>query len=63
VTSTVTIVDEVTRAMKNLIDLAKHFEGKSDQDRLDTLKASFDNFQNLKASYIVMQKRLQSLAP
>ena len=63
VTSTVTIVDEVTRAMKNLIGLAKHFEGESDQARLDTLKASFDNFQNLKASYVVMQKRLQSFAP
>jgi phosphopantothenate synthetase len=62
VTSTVTIVDEVTRAMKNLIGLAKHFEGENDQARLDTLKASFDNFQNLKASYVVMQKRLQSLA-
>jgi predicted small secreted protein len=49
--------------MKNLIGLAKHFEGESDQARLDTLKASFDNFQNLKASYVVMQKRLQSLAP
>jgi len=62
VTSTVTIVDEVTRAMKNLISLAKHFEGQSDQARLDTLKASFDNFQNLKASYVIMQKRLQDLA-
>jgi 4-phosphopantoate---beta-alanine ligase len=63
VTSTVTIVDEVTRAMKNMISFAKHFEGESDKDRLDALKASFDNFQNLKASYVVMQKRLQSLAP
>jgi 4-phosphopantoate--beta-alanine ligase len=61
VTSTVTIVDEVTRAMKNLIGFAKHFEGENDKARLDTLKASFDNFQNLKASYVVMQKRLQSL--
>jgi 4-phosphopantoate---beta-alanine ligase len=63
VTSTVTIVDEVTRAMKNLIGFAKHFKGENDQARLGTLKASFDNFQNLKASYVVMQKRLQSLAP
>jgi 4-phosphopantoate--beta-alanine ligase len=63
VTSTITIVDEVTRAMKNMISFAKHFDGERDKERLDTLKASFDNFQNLKASYVVMQKRLQSLAP
>jgi 4-phosphopantoate---beta-alanine ligase len=62
VTSTVTIVDEVTRAMKNMIGFAKHAKGQSDRDTLDTLKASFDNVQNLKASYVVMQKRLQSLA-
>lgn len=63
VTSTITIVDEVTRAMKNMISFAKHFDGERDKERLNTLKASFDNFQNLKASYVVMQKRLQSLAP
>ncbi|HEX7514195.1 MAG TPA: phosphopantothenate/pantothenate synthetase [archaeon] len=63
VTSTITIVDEVTRAMKNMVSFAKHFDGERDKDRLDALKASFDNFQNLKASYVVMQKRLQSLAP
>ncbi len=61
-TSTVTIVDEVTRVMKNLIGFAKHFKGESDRAKLDTLKASFDNFKNLKASYVVMQKRLQALA-
>jgi 4-phosphopantoate--beta-alanine ligase len=63
VTSTITIVDEVARAMKNMVSFAKHFDGERDKDRLDVLKASFDNFQNLKASYVVMQKRLQSLAP
>jgi 4-phosphopantoate--beta-alanine ligase len=63
VTSTVTIVDEVTRVMKNMVNFAKQFDGEKDKDRLDALKASFDNFQNLKASYVVMQKRLQSLAP
>jgi 4-phosphopantoate---beta-alanine ligase len=63
VTSTTTIVDELTRAMKNMISFVKHFDGESDKDRLDMLKANFDNFQNLKASYVVMQKRLQSLAP
>ncbi|MCJ7638787.1 MAG: phosphopantothenate/pantothenate synthetase, partial [Euryarchaeota archaeon] len=52
VTSTITIVDEVTRAMKNMISFAKHFDGERDKERLDTLKASFDNFQNLKASYV-----------
>ncbi|MGA7075293.1 MAG: phosphopantothenate/pantothenate synthetase family protein, partial [Halobacteriota archaeon] len=62
VTSTVTIVDEVTRAMKNLSGFAKHVEGQSDQDGLDTLTASFNNVQNLKASYVVMQERLRSLA-
>jgi 4-phosphopantoate---beta-alanine ligase len=61
VTSTVTIVDEVTRAMKNLVSFAKRFEGKDDHDGLDTLKASFNNVQNLKASYVVIQQRLQSL--
>jgi 4-phosphopantoate--beta-alanine ligase len=61
VTSTVTIVDEVTRAMKNMISFAKHFEGERDKERLAMLKERFDNFQNLKASYAVMQKRLQSL--
>ncbi|MGZ4945083.1 MAG: phosphopantothenate/pantothenate synthetase [Halobacteriota archaeon] len=63
VTSTITIIDEVTRAMKNMVSYAKHFDSERDIDKLDALKASFDNFQNLKSSYIVMVKRLQSLAP
>ncbi len=61
VTSTVTIVDEVTRAMKNLISFATHFARESNQDELDTLKASFNNVRNLKASNVIMLKRLQSV--
>jgi 4-phosphopantoate--beta-alanine ligase len=62
VTSTVTIVDEVTRVLKNLVSFAKHFESNGHQDELNLLKASFDNLQNLKASYAILQKQLRSLA-
>jgi 4-phosphopantoate--beta-alanine ligase len=62
VASTVTIVDEVTRALKNLVSFAKHFKSESHKDELDLLKATFDNVENLKASYALMQKRLRSLA-
>jgi 4-phosphopantoate--beta-alanine ligase len=62
VTSTVTIVDEVTRTIKNMIRFAKRYEGETDRQGLETLKASFDNTQNLKVSYVAMQKRLQFLA-
>jgi 4-phosphopantoate---beta-alanine ligase len=60
-TSAVTIVDEFTRAMTNLIGFAKRFQAE-DQDYLDALKATFDNFENLKASYTAIQRRLQALA-
>jgi 4-phosphopantoate---beta-alanine ligase len=60
-TSAVTIVDEFTRAMTNLIGFAKRFQAE-DQDCLDALKATFDNFENLKASYTAIQRRLQALA-
>ena len=62
VASTVTIVDEVTRALKDLVSFAKHFESDGHQDELNLLKASFDNLENLKASYAIMQKLLRSLA-
>ena len=62
IASTVTIVDEVTRALKNLVSFAKHFKNENHQDELDVLKATFDNVENLKASYALMQKRLRSLA-
>ena len=62
VASTVTIVDEVTRVLKNLVSFAKHFESDGHQDELNLLKASFDNLENLKASYAIMQKQLRSLA-
>lgn len=61
VTSTVTIVDEFTRAMKNLIRFARRYGAEDQQDRLDTLKANFDNSENLKASYEIVQMRLQAL--
>jgi 4-phosphopantoate--beta-alanine ligase len=60
-TSAVTIVDEFTRAMTNLIGFAKRLQAE-DQDCLDALKATFDNFENLKASYTAIQRRLQALA-
>ncbi|MGD0171394.1 MAG: phosphopantothenate/pantothenate synthetase [Halobacteriota archaeon] len=62
VASTVTIVDEVTRAFKNLVSFAQHFKSESHEYELDLLKARFDNIENLKASYALMQKRLRSLA-
>ena len=62
VASTVTIVDDVTRAFKNLVSFAKHWKSEANQDELDLLKATFDNLENLKASYALMQKRLRSLA-
>jgi 4-phosphopantoate--beta-alanine ligase len=62
IASTVTIVDEVTRALKNLVSFAKHFKNENHKDELDVLKATFDNVENLKASYALMQKRLRSLA-
>ena len=61
-TSTVTIVDEVTRAFKNLVSFAKHFESARHDDELNSLKVSFDNRESLRASYAIMQKRLRSLA-
>jgi 4-phosphopantoate--beta-alanine ligase len=61
-TSTVTIVDEFTRAMSNLISFARRFQAEDNQDYLDTLKRTFNNFENLKASYAVIQRRLQALA-
>ena len=60
VASTVTIVDEVTRAFKNLVSFAKVWKSETNQDELDLLKATFDNLENLKASYALMQKRLRS---
>ena len=60
-TSTVTIVDELTRAMKNLITLAKYFKTTGRMNKLAMLKTSFDNRENLEASYKIMLKRLQSL--
>jgi 4-phosphopantoate--beta-alanine ligase len=62
VASTVTIVDEVTRAFKNLVSFAKHWKSETNHDELDLLKTTFDNLENLKASYALMQKRLRSLA-
>jgi 4-phosphopantoate--beta-alanine ligase len=59
-TSTVTIVDELTRAMKNLIVLAKHFKTTGRLNKLEMLKTSFDNRENLGASYKIMLERLQS---
>jgi 4-phosphopantoate--beta-alanine ligase len=61
-TSTVTIVDEFTRAMKNLVGFAKRFQAENSQYRLYTLKATFDNSENLKASYAAIQRRLQALS-
>jgi len=60
-TSTVTIVDELTRAMKNLVALAKYFKTTDDLNELTMLKTSFDNRENLEASYKIMLERLQSL--
>jgi 4-phosphopantoate--beta-alanine ligase len=62
VTSSVTIVDEVTRAFKNIVRFAKQFESGSHRDELDLLKATFSNLESLRASYAIMQERLKSLA-
>ncbi|HYA32722.1 MAG TPA: phosphopantothenate/pantothenate synthetase [Candidatus Bathyarchaeia archaeon] len=61
VTSTVTIVDEVTRALKNLVSFAKDFESGYHRDELNLLKAAFDNLENLKTSYAIVLERLRSL--
>jgi len=62
VTSTVTIVDEVTRALKNLVSLADHVGSDGQRKELNLLKASFDNQENLKASYAIMLKQLRDLS-
>jgi len=54
--------NEVTRAFKNLVSFAKHWKSETNHDELDLLKTTFDNLENLKASYALMQKRLRSLA-
>ncbi len=59
-TSTVTIVDELTRAMKNLNALIKSFMAKDRVDELEGLKSSFSNPENLTASYEILLRHLQS---
>ncbi len=60
-TSTVTIVDELTRTMKNLNALLRRFTAKDCADELEALKSSFSNRKNLDASCEVLQRHLQSV--
>ncbi len=59
-TSTVTIVDELTRTMKNVNALVKRFTAEDCLDELEDLKSSFDNRKNLAASCEILLRHLQS---
>ncbi|MGZ4881334.1 MAG: phosphopantothenate/pantothenate synthetase [Halobacteriota archaeon] len=59
-TSTVTIVDEVTRAMKNVNSLIRRFIAKDRTDELEALKRSFSNRANLDASLETLVRHVQS---
>ncbi len=60
--ATVTIVDELTRTMSNLIKFARRMRDTADKYELDILKSEFDNVKNLKQSYSIILSRLQSLS-
>ncbi|HEU5488341.1 MAG TPA: phosphopantothenate/pantothenate synthetase, partial [Candidatus Nitrosotalea sp.] len=56
-TADITIVDNVTRGMKTLIDVCKKLS-KEDMDR----KSKFDNKKNLKKSILIIRKNLRRMA-
>ncbi len=60
-TSTVTIVDELTRTMKNMNAMVKQFMTKDCFDELEDLKGSFDNRTNLATSRELLLRHLQSV--
>ncbi|MGZ4902678.1 MAG: phosphopantothenate/pantothenate synthetase [Halobacteriota archaeon] len=59
--STVTIVDELTRAMKSINTSLRRFTAKDCFDELEDLKSSFDNRKNLDASCEIVLRHLQSV--
>ncbi len=59
--STVTIVDELTRVMKNVNALIKRFVVENRFGELEDLKRSFDNRTNLAASRELLLRHLQSV--
>ncbi len=59
--STVTIVDELTRAMKNINTSLRRFTTMDCSDELEDLKSSFDNRKNLDASCEILLRHLQSV--
>ena len=61
-TASVTVVDELTRTMSNLIEFTRRMQRTGDQERLEVLKSKFDNIQNLKISYSIILSRLQRLS-
>ncbi|MDC8452792.1 MAG: phosphopantothenate/pantothenate synthetase [Candidatus Nitrosotalea sp.] len=56
-TADITIVDNVTRGMKTLIDVCKKLS-KEDMDK----KSKFDNKKNLKKSILIIRKNLRRMA-
>ena len=56
-TADITIVDNVTRGMKTLIDVCKKLS-KEDMDK----KSKFDNKKNLKKSTLIIRKNLRRMA-
>ncbi|MGZ4949304.1 MAG: phosphopantothenate/pantothenate synthetase [Halobacteriota archaeon] len=62
-TSTVTIVDELTRTMKNLNALVRSFMTKDCINELEAFKSSFSNRKNLDVSHQILLRRLQPTIP
>ncbi|MGB8311171.1 MAG: phosphopantothenate/pantothenate synthetase [Halobacteriota archaeon] len=60
--ASVTVVDELTRTMGNLIEFTRRMQHAGDKEELEVLKSKFDNAQNLKTSYSIILSRLQNLS-
>jgi len=60
--ASVTIVDELTRTMGNLIEFTRRMQHERGKKDLEVLKSKFDNAQNLKTSYSIILSRLQNLS-
>ncbi len=60
--ASVTVVDELTRTMGNVIEFTRRMQNAEDKEVLEVLKSKFDNAQNLKTSYSIILSRLQNLS-
>lgn len=59
--ATITIIDNIVRAMPALVEKAEELENKT-PDKLDQIKDKFDNHENLRESLKLINHRLQEIA-